>query len=96
MTGGTASQEQFKTREAFFANEPQVLGIGKQVPMSLGILNELSRMYAESNLNNGSNGFQAVLQQLSSGSILNSGADDAGLLPADDREPDSGSGSGAN
>ena len=61
--------------------------------MSLGILNELSTMYAESNLNN-SNGFQAVL--LSSGSILNSGVDDAGVLPADDREPDPGSGSGAN
>jgi len=48
--------------------------------MSLGILNNLSAVYAENNLNNTNNNLQTVLQQLSSGSRINSGADDpAGL-----------------
>jgi flagellin len=48
--------------------------------MSLGILNNLSAVYAENNLNNTNNSLQNVLQQLSSGSRINSGADDpAGL-----------------
>jgi flagellin len=48
--------------------------------MSLGVLNNLSAMYAENNLNNTSNSLNTVLQQLSSGSRINSGADDAAGL----------------
>jgi len=45
--------------------------------MALGVLNNLSAIYAENNLNNTNNSLQTVLQQLSSGSKINSGADDA-------------------
>jgi flagellin len=48
--------------------------------MALGVLNNLSAIYAETNLNNTSNSLQTVLQQLSSGSRINSGADDAAGL----------------
>ncbi|HEY1901521.1 MAG TPA: flagellin [Terracidiphilus sp.] len=48
--------------------------------MSLGVLNNLSAVYAENNLNNTSNSLTTVLQQLSSGSKINSGADDAAGL----------------
>ena len=48
--------------------------------MSLGVLNNISAMYAENNLNNTSNSLNTVLQQLSSGSKINSGADDAAGL----------------
>ena len=48
--------------------------------MSLGILNNLSATYAENNLNNSNNSLNTVLQQLSSGSKINSGADDAAGL----------------
>ena len=48
--------------------------------MSLGVLNNLSAMYAENSLNNTSNSLNTVLQQLSSGSKINSGADDAAGL----------------
>jgi flagellin len=48
--------------------------------MALGVLNNLSAVYAENNLNNTSNSLQTVLQQLSSGSRINSGADDAAGL----------------
>ncbi|HEV2486076.1 MAG TPA: flagellin [Terracidiphilus sp.] len=48
--------------------------------MALGVLNNLSAIYAENNLNNTNNSLQAVLQQLSSGSRINSGADDAAGL----------------
>ena len=48
--------------------------------MSLGVLNNLSAMYAENNLNNTSSSLNTVLQQLSSGSKINSGADDAAGL----------------
>jgi len=36
--------------------------------MALGVLNNLSAIYAENNLNNTNNSLQTVLQQLSSGS----------------------------
>jgi flagellin len=49
-------------------------------PMALGVLNNLSAIYAENNLNNTNNSLQTVLQQLSSGSQINSGADDAAGL----------------
>jgi flagellin len=56
-------------------------GIGKGViSMALGVLNNLSAIYAENNLNNTNNSLQTVLQQLSSGSKINSGADDAAGL----------------
>ncbi|HTW78842.1 MAG TPA: flagellin [Terracidiphilus sp.] len=48
--------------------------------MALGVLNNLSAIYAENNLNNTNNSLQTVLQQLSSGSQINSGADDAAGL----------------
>ena len=48
--------------------------------MSLGILNNISAVYAENNLNNSNNSLTTVLQQLSSGSKINSGADDAAGL----------------
>ena len=49
--------------------------------MSLGVLNNLSAVYAENNLNNTNNSLsKTVLQQLSSGSKINSGADDAAGL----------------
>jgi flagellin len=48
--------------------------------MALGVLNNLSAIYAENNLNNTNNSLQKVLQQLSSGSKINSGADDAAGL----------------
>jgi flagellin len=48
--------------------------------MALGVLNNLSAIYAENNLNNTSSSLQTVLEQLSSGSRINSGADDAAGL----------------
>ncbi|MGA7343168.1 MAG: flagellin [Terracidiphilus sp.] len=48
--------------------------------MSLGVLNNMSAVYAENNLNNSNNSLNTVLQQLSSGSKINSGADDAAGL----------------
>jgi flagellin len=48
--------------------------------MSLGVLNNLSAMYAANNLSNSNNNLSKTLQQLSSGSRINSGADDAAGL----------------
>jgi flagellin len=48
--------------------------------MSLGVLNNLPAMFAEQNLNNTQAGLTKTLQQLSSGSQINSGADDAAGL----------------
>lgn len=48
--------------------------------MSLGVLNNLNATYASYNLNNTNNSLTKVLQQLSSGSKINSGADDAAGL----------------
>ena len=48
--------------------------------MSLGVLNNISAMYAENSLNNTTSSLNTVLQQLSSGSKINSGADDAAGL----------------
>ena len=48
--------------------------------MSLGVLNNLSAVYAENNLNNTNSSLSKTLQQLSSGSRINSGADDAAGL----------------
>jgi flagellin len=48
--------------------------------MSLGILNNLAATYASNSLNNTNNSLTTVLQQLSSGSKINSGADDAAGL----------------
>jgi flagellin len=48
--------------------------------MSLGVLNNLSAVYAENSLNSTNNSLNTVLQQLSSGSKINSGADDAAGL----------------
>ena len=52
--------------------------------MSLGVLNNISALYAENNLNQTQSSLQNTLTQLSSGSRINSGADDAaGLSLAD-------------
>jgi flagellin len=48
--------------------------------MSLGVLNNISATYAANNLSNTQNSLQNVLTQLSSGSRINSGADDAAGL----------------
>jgi flagellin len=48
--------------------------------MSLGVLNNISALYAENNLNQTQAGLQNTLTQLSSGSRINSGADDAAGL----------------
>lgn len=48
--------------------------------MSLGVLNNLSALYAANNLNNTQSSLTKTLQQLSSGSRINSGADDAAGL----------------
>ena len=48
--------------------------------MSLGVLNNLSAVYAENYLNSTNSSLNTVLQQLSSGSKINSGADDAAGL----------------
>lgn len=52
--------------------------------MSLSILNNVAALYAQNNLNTTQSSLQNTLQQLSSGSRINSGADDAsGLAVAD-------------
>ncbi len=48
--------------------------------MSLGVLNNISAVYAQNNLNQSQSSLQKVLTQLSSGSKINSGADDAAGL----------------
>ncbi len=48
--------------------------------MSLGILNNIAALYAENNLSTTQSSLQNTLQQLSSGSRINSGADDAAGL----------------
>ena len=52
--------------------------------MSLGILTNVAATYAENNLNQTQNSLQTTLQQLSSGSRINSGADDAAGLSVSD------------
>jgi flagellin len=52
--------------------------------MSLGILTNVAATYAENNLNQTQNSLNTVLQQLSSGSRINSGADDAAGLSISD------------
>src|SRR5580693_10445869 len=52
--------------------------------MPLGVLNNISAVYAENNLNQTQNSLQTTLQQLSSGSRINSGADDAAGLSVSD------------
>src|SRR3984957_20423519 len=52
--------------------------------MSLSVLNNISAMYAENNLNQTQSSLQNTLTELSSGSRINSGSDDAaGLAVAD-------------
>ncbi len=48
--------------------------------MSLGVLNNISAIYAQNDLNSTQASLQTVLEQLSSGSRINSGADDAAGL----------------
>src|ERR1700744_2864176 len=50
------------------------------ISMALGVLNNISALYAENSLNNTNSSLQSVLQQLSSGSRINSGSDDAAGL----------------
>lgn len=52
--------------------------------MSLGVLTNVAATYAENNLNQTQSSLQTVLQQLSSGSRINSGADDAAGLSISD------------
>jgi flagellin len=63
---------------------PQINASHKENPMSLGVLNNISAVYAQNNLNNTQSSLSKTLQELSSGSRINSGADDAaGLSLAD-------------
>ena len=48
--------------------------------MALSILNNIAALYAENNLTSTQSSLQNTLQQLSSGSRINSGADDAAGL----------------
>ncbi len=48
--------------------------------MALGVLNNIAAIYAQNNLNQTQSSLQNTLQQLSSGSRINSGADDAAGL----------------
>jgi flagellin len=48
--------------------------------MGLGVLNNISALYAENSLNNTNSSLQTVLTDLSSGSKINSGSDDAAGL----------------
>ena len=48
--------------------------------MALGVLNNISAIYAQNNLANTQASLSKTLQQLSSGSRINSGADDAAGL----------------
>lgn len=48
--------------------------------MSLGVLNNIAAIYAQNNLNQTQSSLQNTLTQLSSGSRINSGADDAAGL----------------
>jgi flagellin len=48
--------------------------------MSLGVLNNIAAIYSQNNLNQTQSSLQNVLTQLSSGSRINSGADDAAGL----------------
>jgi len=52
--------------------------------MSLSILNNIAALYAQNNLNSTQSSLQKTLQQLSSGSRINSGADDAAGLAISD------------
>src|ERR1700689_4900383 len=62
----------------------------ERIKMSLGVLNNISAIYAQNYLNQTQASLQTVLQQLSSGSRINSGADDAaGLSIADGLEANS-------
>jgi len=52
--------------------------------MSLSVLNNIAAIYAQNNLNKTQGSLQTTLQQLSSGSRINSGADDAAGLSVSD------------
>src|SRR5271154_2039438 len=52
--------------------------------MSLSVLNNIAAIYAQNNLNKTQSSLQTTLQQLSSGSRINSGADDAAGLSVSD------------
>ena len=51
--------------------------------MALGVLNNISAIYAQNNLANTQASLSKTLQQLSSGSRINSGADDAAVANRD-------------
>jgi flagellin len=82
MKGVDAAEPKASGQRAFRAVPlPANRASGKGVTsMALGVLNNLSAVYAENNLNNTNASLQKVLQQLSSGSRINSGADDAAGL----------------
>jgi flagellin len=52
----------------------------RRISMALGVLNNISAIYAQNNLANTQASLSKTLQQLSSGSRINSGADDAAGL----------------
>src|ERR1700744_5753210 len=81
MKGVDAGRSTPQRRGCSPGNRPRSNASKKErSPMALGVLNNLSAIYAENDLNNTENSLQSVLQQLSSGSRINSGADDAAGL----------------
>src|SRR3954447_24329302 len=81
---GTTPQQQPRAANKNGSKHPgfwaAIPRIARSEPMSLGVLNNLSAMYAANNLSNTNNSLSKTLQQLSSGSKINSGADDAAGL----------------
>lgn len=75
-----ATQGYTKNMGALTGDGPQINASHKENPMSLGVLNNISAIYAQNNLNNTQAALSKTLQQLSSGSRINSGADDAAGL----------------
>jgi flagellin len=75
-----AASKGTQKKEARPGRRPQIHASNKENPMSLGVLNNLNAIYAENSLNNTSSSLSKVLNQLSSGSKINSGADDAAGL----------------
>jgi flagellin len=74
------SFQRFTKKGSASGGKAQFHASNKEYPMSLGVLNNLSAITAANNLNKTSNSLSTVLNQLSSGSKINSGADDAAGL----------------
>jgi flagellin len=78
---GRKDPQKILSRQALDAGTDSITFNPKgESPMSLGVLNNISAIYAQNNLANTQAALSKTLQQLSSGSRINSGADDAAGL----------------